>query len=366
MKIEFKRTTPSYRNIRSTQQIMFEFTIALFVIIICALVYNFSLGINYGIKVITMLLTSLISTYMCEALYFRLVEEKNIMKALKNSFGYVTAILFALILPIGTPHYVIVLGSIFGILVGKMLFGGFGQNVFNPALVGRAFVMMSYASKLKSDLPIKGIDAVTQATPTTALASSNWVGDTLSLPILYLGQYSASIGETFALVILIIGIVLSIRKVIDWRLPLFYLGTTGLIAIVVSITHGLPVISFTIAQIGIGGLAFGAVFMLTDPVTSPTSPLGKIIFAIGAGFFTMLFRYKSNMPEGVLYSILIMNMLTPMIDKYTAYPTNQNKSKQLLLIALLIVISALLMIPITNNSFGSLNTILQSDIRGAK
>ena len=352
MKIVFKRTTPSYRNSLSTKQIMFEFTIALLVIIICSLVYNFSLGVSYGIKVITMLLTSIVSSYICEALYFYLTKEKNIVKSLKNSFGYVTAILFALILPIGTPHYVIVLGSIFAILVGKMLFGGFGQNIFNPALVGRVFVMMSYASKLKSDLPTSGSDVLSKATPTTILASSNWITETLSLKDLYLGNYSASIGETFAFVILIIGVVLSIRKIIDWRLPLFYLSTTFLIALSVAISQGLPVINFPLAQIGIGGLAFGAIFMLTDPVTSPTSPLGKIIFAIGAGFFTMLFRYKSNMPEGVLYSILIMNMLTPMIDKYTSYPTNKNKTKQISFICLLMLLAIIIIIPISNISFG--------------
>ena len=276
----------------------------------------------------------------------------EIKKSLLNSFGYVTAVLFVLILPIGTPHYVVAFGSMFSIIFGKLVFGGFGQNVFNPALVGRAFVMMSYASKLQSHIG-NNVDAVGSATPTTLLSSSNWIGaSSVSLLDAYLGFYKGSIGETFALAIIIIGVVLVIRRIIDWRLPLFYVGTCFLIALFVAIFQELPPIQFALLQIGIGGLLFGAVFMLTDPVTSPTSQYGKVVFAIGAAFFTMLFRYKSNMPEGVLYSILIMNMLTPMIDKYTIYPTSKNKRNKYISIVAFILLSILVIVPITNISFG--------------
>ncbi|MDO5089584.1 MAG: RnfABCDGE type electron transport complex subunit D [Leptotrichiaceae bacterium] len=343
MKIIFKRTTPNYRNILSTQEIMIYLTITLLIVSAVSVGYYFTLGADYGIKAVLMIGVSLISAYLCEASYFYMLKEKDILKAVNRSFPYVTAILFALILPIGTPYYVVISGSIFSILIGKLIFGGFGQNIFNPALIGRVFVMMSYGDKLTAVLPSKSVDAASSATPTTVLSGTNWSGTVdVSLSNLFMGFYKGSIGETFALLIIILGIFLAVKKVLDWRLPVFYIGTSFIIAFVTALVHGLSPFSFALVQIGIGGLIFGGVFMLTDPVTSPSSPYGKIIFAIGAAFFTMLLRYRSNMPEGVLYSILIMNMLTPMIDRYTIAPTNENENRKGIYVIGLIGISALL------------------------
>lgn len=345
MKIIFKRTTPTYRNELSTQKIMIYLLMGLGVISLASVGFYFTLGIDYGVKALLMIAVSVISAYLCEYGYFYLMKEKNIKKAVNNSFPYITAVLFALILPIGTPYYVIVFGSVFSILVGKLLFGGFGQNIFNPALIGRVFVMMSYGDKLKATLGNEtAIDVVSSATPTAVIKGTNWLGDSgVSLQNLYFGFYKGSIGETFAILIIIVGVVLALKKVYDWRISVFYIGTSFLMAFFAGMTHGLNPLHFALVHLGIGGLLFGAIFMITDPVTSPTNPFGKIIFAIGAAFFTMLLRFRSNMPEGVLYSILIMNMLTPMIDKYTIDPTNKNeKIKIIIVTGMILVLSVLI------------------------
>ena len=329
MKIIFKRTTPTYRNQLTTQQVMLYLTATLVVVSLFSVGYYFTLGADYGIKALLMIIASVVAAYLCEAGYFYLLKEKDIKKAVNNSFPYVTAILFALILPIGTPYYVVIFGSIFSILIGKLLFGGFGQNIFNPALIGR--------------VPGKAVDGVASATPTTIMSMGSWMGDSnISLANLYLGFYKGSIGETFAVIIIIAGVFLAIKKVLDWRLPVFYIGTAFVIAFIAGMTHGLSPLHFALVHIGIGGLVFGGIFMLTDPVTSPVDPFGKILFAIGAAFFTMLLRFRSNMPEGVLYSILIMNMLTPMIDKYTVKPTNKDESRKLVIVIAAMLVCSLL------------------------
>ena len=203
--------------------------------------------------------------------------------------------------------------------------------------------MMSYGDKLTAVLPGKAVDGVTSATPTTIMSMGSWMGDSnISLANLYLGFYKGSIGETFAVIIIIAGVFLAIKKVLDWRLPVFYIGTAFVIAFIAGMTHGLSPLHFALVHIGIGGLVFGGIFMLTDPVTSPVDPFGKILFAVGAAFFTMLLRFRSNMPEGVLYSILIMNMLTPMIDKYTVKPTNKDESRKLVIVIAAMLVCSLL------------------------
>ena len=330
MKIIFKRTTPTYRNQLTTQQVMLYLTATLVVVSLFSVGYYFTLGADYGIKALLMIIASVVAAYLCEAGYFYLLKEKDIKKAVNNSFPYVTAILFALILPIGTPYYVVIFGSIFSILIGKLL-------------LGRVFVMMSYGDKLTAVLPGKAVDGVASATPTTIMSMGSWMGDSnISLANLYLGFYKGSIGETFAVVIIIAGVFLAMKKVLDWRLPVFYIGTAFVIAFIAGMTHGLSPLHFALVHIGIGGLVFGGIFMLTDPVTSPVDPFGKILFAVGAAFFTMLLRFRSNMPEGVLYSILIMNMLTPMIDKYTVKPTNKDESRKLIIVIAAMLVCSLL------------------------
>ncbi len=351
MKVGFKRTSPNYRSSLSTNRIMFELCLGLFVVYGFTLYFQFSQATELGIRAILMMVVSVVSAVLTEIIFFLLRKEKDLKKAIRQSFPIVTAMILAMILPIGTPLFVVAFGSITAILFGKLIYGGFGQNIFNPAIVGRAMVMLSYGGLVT--VAVKGVDMQTAATPTTFLASGNWVVSSQhSLFDLFLGFYQGSIGETFTIVILLVGVVLAIRKVLDWRIPVFYIGTTFVISIVVAIAQGLNPFTFALTQLAIGGLAFGAIFMATDPVTSPTSLNGKIIFAVGAGFLTMLIRFKASLPEGVMFAILIMNMLTPMIERYTTSPSNANLAKKWAFIGGMVALSIAIMLPAANASFG--------------
>ena len=227
--------------------------------------------------------------------------------------------------PVNMSCYAVIIATIFAIVLAKLLFGGFGQNIFNPAAVGRAVILQAFTGV--------SVGLITQATPTTVIASAyHWLPANATVldsflsqyggfAGLALGTYPGSIGETFSILILIIGVVLAVRQIIDWRVPVVYLGTifvlTAIVALITGIDsyNGIPAfIWYPLLHLLTGGVIFGAVFMLTDPVTSPTSASGRVVFAMGAAILTTLIRLKANLPEGCLYSILLMNMFTPWIE----------------------------------------------------
>jgi electron transport complex protein RnfD len=206
-------------------------------------------------------------------------------------------------------------------LVGKLVFGGFGQNVFNPAGVGRAFTVLAFGGFIASQFP----DIVSGSTPNNVMESLGWVitkpeavsaylGQFNGVWGLFTGQYVGALGETNTLLIMAVGIYLSFRKIIDWRVPVVFIGSLFAFATIIMFAKGMDW-WYPFFFISTGGAMFGAVFMLTDPVTSPTSIPGRIIFAIGVAFLTTLIRVKGNLPEGVIRSILFMNMMTPLIDR---------------------------------------------------
>lgn len=335
MKLLFK-VSPNYRQKQSTKQIMMELTLGLLVVFAFTLFYYATkLGSAYALKAILIVLVSCVVALLTEVIWC-LITKNKILDYLKGSFPLVTAIIFALTLPVGTPLYVVGVGSFFAIFFGKLIFGGFGQNIFNPAGVGRAVVAASFANKLYTYLADasgnvlsgSGIisDAISTATPMSYMASQfNWMiekpelMDKLyqefgGLGNMFVGFYQGALGETSVLIIALVGIVLAIRKVIDWKVPVVYVGSVFVFACFISLGLGFD-IRYPLFHVLTGGLLFGAVFMATDPVTNPTSNAGRIIYALGCGFFTVLIRIKANLPEGVLYSILLMNMLTPMIEK---------------------------------------------------
>ena len=251
--------------------------------------------------------------------------KKEVKTFLKSSFGWVTAIILTLMVPVNMSCYAVIIATVFAIVLAKLLFGGFGQNIFNPAAVGRAVILQAFTGV--------SVGLISQATPTTVIASTyHWLPSNAAVldsflsqyggfAGLALGTYPGSIGETFSILILIIGVVLALRQIIDWRVPAVYLGTIFVLtAVVAAITgidsyHGIPaVVWYPLLHLLTGGVIFGAVFMLTDPVTSPTSASGRVVFAMGAAILTTLVRLKANLPEGCLYSILLMNMFTPWIE----------------------------------------------------
>lgn len=315
--------SPYFRSKRSTAQIMLELMIGLIVIWVCAVVFYFTTGTGNGLRAVFNPIVAMASAVVTEALFMlpKFVKEKGSFRALVDkllhSYGYISGLILALILPVATSWYAIVVSTVLAIAVGKMLFGGFGHNIFNPAILGRIIAQTAFFSQMKYDTVL-----TTGSTITSTMGNNGWGLDLIgsagnpSLLDLLLGNYRGALGETFTLIILLVGIVLAIRRVIDWRAPIFYLGGLYLATFFMGLTggYGLDSFEYALVQLSVGGAMFGAVFCITDPVTSPTSPSGRITFALGAVVFTVLIRFMGSAPEGVAYSILLMNMLTPLID----------------------------------------------------
>lgn len=324
MKFNF-HVSPSLKGNLTTKEIMKELTLGLLLVFVLAVFYYASAyGSRYALQAILLLVCSLVTTLVCEFLFAK-IRKRDPKKEIQNSFGWVTAIILTLMVPISTRPYALIISTAFAIIFGKMLFGGFGHNIFNPAAVGRAVIFATFTGA--------STNLVTSATPTALIANSyGWVpanADALDgflsqvggWSSLFLGTYPGALGETFTIAIVLIGIFLIVRKIIDWRVPVVYLGTifvmTAIVAIITGVGsyHGIPgFIWYPVLHLILGGIVFGAFFMLTDPVTSPTSAAGRTIFALGAGILTVLIRLTGNLPEGCLYSILLMNMMTPLIE----------------------------------------------------
>ncbi|MFV0479643.1 MAG: RnfABCDGE type electron transport complex subunit D [Anaerorhabdus sp.] len=335
MKFTFK-PSPNYNNKQSTQSIMFELTLGLLVVYAFAVYYYYTeFGASYGIRTLQLLAVSVLSAVLTETIWFA-VRKQNIIKELKTSFPWVTAIILALMVPVNMTFYGLAVSTVLAILFGKLVFGGFGNNIFNPAAFGRAIIAASFAGAVATDF-------VTGATPTATMASSGWITssqtafDALMQPFgglqnLAVGLYPGALGETSAIVILLVGLYLAVRKVIDWRVPVVYIGVLFGLTWMVGLMHGQG-LYYPLFHVLSGGALFGAVFMMTDPVTNPTSAAGRIIFAIGCAILTIIIRLKANLPEGVLYSILLMNMLSPLIEQLTDGQQLKKKKRNWLLVA---------------------------------
>ena len=282
----------------STSKIMY--------VVVAALLFPTGAAIYFfGYYAIYIILTSIATAVLTEFTIKKLRKKRFIM----DGSAVVTGLLLALTLPPRMPIWMVIIGVFFAIAVVKEAFGGLGYNIFNPALAGRAFLSVCFPKEMTSWVlpPHFNYDAITGATP----LSDNFVyqADKLSLyKDLFFGNIGGSLGETSAALILIGAAILFILRVIDWRIPVFYIGTVAL----GSFLMGKDVLFQVLA----GGLMIGAFFMATDYVTSPVTGNGRIIFAVGLGILSVLIRNYSNMPEGVCFSILIMNAFTPLIDKY--------------------------------------------------
>lgn len=225
----------------------------------------------------------------------------------------VTGLLLAFCVPPTLPLWMAALGSIFCIVIAKHLFGGLGQNIFNPALVGRAFLLASFPVSMTTwSAPLDGL---TTASPLGILKEAT--GQALpSLSQMFFGTVSGSIGETSAVAVLIGGLYLLYRRQIDWRIPGSFLGTVFILMLIAGSVKG-EGLWYPFFHLCAGGLLLGAFFMATDWVTSPVTKLGRLLFGFGCGVLVVLIRLKGGYPEGVAYSILLMNVVTPLIDRYT-------------------------------------------------
>lgn len=323
---------PHLSSPKSTRKIMTILSISLLVLGIYAITWYFlNAGINYGVNAILIFVVSVLTSVLCDALWaipeLRNKKVTSVKERFKNwglkildSYGYVSGLIFALLLPVGTTLYVVFIGAFVGTFLVKSIFGGFGKNIFNPAITARILVGVSFPSALSTTL---GDDVATTissgASITTATSNLGWTTNLqgISFSNMLMGNYRGTLGETFAFLIILIGVVLIALKVIDWRIPTFYIGSILLTTIVMGLASGLGVYSFEfgLRNVLLGGALFGAVFCLTDPVTSPTSRQGKIIFAVGAALLTCLIRYQASSVEGVGFSIMLMNILAPLIDR---------------------------------------------------
>ena len=267
------------------------------------------------------------TTYLIEVVYAFLFKKKKGAEAFSyswNSYSIFVGLFLGLILPINTPITLLLLGSFVASVVGKLVFGGFGHNIFNPALIGCLFITLVYGSVISS----KGgyfnpteMDALSTATPLSNVAMVSGLGTykTLVKPYgslwnFFFGTIPGAIGETSAFLCLLAYIYLSVKKVIKWKIPLAYVLTVFALTFMVGNYHDLG-IWYPVFQILSGGLMFGSVFMATDPVTSPTTPVGQILYGMFLGILTVAFRYLTPFPEGVMLSILTMNLFVFLLDK---------------------------------------------------
>ncbi len=248
--------------------------------------------------------------------FFSMLSEYLFLRLRKKEIPWepsalVSGLLLAMLLPPNFPLWAAALGAIFTIIIGKQIFGGLGYNIFNPALIGRAFLMATYPVLMTSWIEPFTLNAVTTATP---LGLIKFESQITPLFHLFLGNVSGSLGETSALALLVGAMYLLVRRYIDWRIPLVYLGTVAIfsgIAYLAHLSSGSPLFHLLA-----GGLIMGAFFMATDPVTTPISKSGRIIFGAGAGIMVMVIRLWGDLPGGVMFSILFMNALTPLLNRY--------------------------------------------------
>ena len=261
-----------------------------------------------GFRALAVTAVSMVSAVGAEWLYCKVTGKQN---TLRDCSALVTGMLLALTLPASVPFGIVVLGSVFAIVFAKCMCGGLGQNIFNPALAARAFLMLLFPAALTH---YETIDGFSSATPLHRMVMPTLPDN--SLLDMFLGRIPGSIGELSALALLLGGVFLVARKVISPKIPLAYLGSVAVLTFVFSKT-GNPISWMLYSLLG-GGVMLGAIFMATDYATSPVTPMGQILYGIGCGALTVFFRYYGLFPEGVTYAILLMNLATWGIDRITA------------------------------------------------
>ena len=255
--------------------------------------------ILFGLRALAVLITCVGVAVLSEFLWNKALKKPN---TIKDMSAVVTGLLLGMNLPPTLPLWQAAIGSVAAIIVVKQMFGGLGHNFANPAIAARIMLLVSFpAAMTRFTEPVS--DAVTSATPLAGTAG------VLSFKTLFFGMHAGSIGETSAFLLLVGGMYLVIRRVITPVIPVCFIGTVALLSLITGENVMLSVFG--------GGLILGAVFMATDYTTSPTTPLGKAVFAVGCGIITFVIRKFGSLPEGVSYSILLMNILVPHINRFT-------------------------------------------------
>lgn len=287
--------------------------------VLIAMVLPLAFGIyNFGPRALLNTAVSVVGCCLFEFLYRALMKKNNTLMDLSAA---VTGVLIAFVSPVTIPYWILLIGDFFAIVIVKQLFGGIGKNFLNPALAARAF-MLSWAGEMttwvgpRTSIPMWGaFDAATYPTPMSFLHENNLSGlqQMYDLPKMFVGFIGGSMGEVSALLLILGGIFLILRKVITWYIPVSYIGTVALLTFL--FPRGNDPLQWMMYNLLGGGLMLGAFFMATDYVTSPVSHLGQAIFGVGCGLITVFIRYFGSYNEGVCYAILLMNLVVWLIDK---------------------------------------------------
>ena len=321
-------TAPFLKDETTTPLIMYQVGLTLLPVLAFAFYY-------FGLSVLLLTLAVVAGCLLTEWFF-----SGRDLRVLYDGSALVTGLLLALTLPPGFPLWMAFLGGVVAIGMGKLIWGGLGQNIFNPALLGRAFLQSAFPTAITtwsapggSLLQLKGtnlaipfyqginIEGITSATPLAKMKFEQ--AETAHLDLL-LGQTGGSLGETCGLIILLAGSWLIYKKIVNWRVPVSVFLTVAVFSGVVWLVSPghYPDPLFMLFS---GGLMLGVIYMATDPVTSPVTPAGLWIFGIGIGFFTVLIRLWGGLPEGMMYAILLMNAFTPLINKYMRIRTYGHK-----------------------------------------
>lgn len=351
-------SSPHIRSKATTQSIMRDVIIALLPVTVAS-------GFIFGLRAVLVVLTSVCSCVLFEYLARKVMKRENTVADLS---AVVTGLLLGLSLPPTIPFYMVVIGALFAIVVVKQMFGGIGNNFVNPALSARIFLVISFPSQMTTWTvregafsfldSVLGKDLVSSATPlllmrnslsdaaSSATSSATILSESTGLPSLlslFLGDKAGCIGETCIVALLLGAIYLFIRKVIVPWIPLAYLGSFTLLVLLFGHTPLFEAVRNNPLSLDVwkeamyepafmlltGGLVIGAFFMATDYVTSPVTTSGRVIFGVGCGVLTFLIRYYGNMAEGVSFAIILMNILTPHIDRLTMIkPFGQRRAKK--------------------------------------
>ena len=301
----FVSSSPHFNFKCSTQMIMGTVLIALLPEIIMGIVL-------FGLAALIRILVSVASCVLFEFLFQKVTKQKIVIA---NLSACVTGVMMALVCPPTAPVWMFVVGAAVAMIVAKGLFGGIGSNVFNPALTGRAFMFLSFPAAMGASWMTPktlggSIDAVSSATTLSAIKAGTFVIEDGTLWQYFLGNRAGCIGETSILLILISFAFLALAHIIDWRAPVTMVGTVAICSLIAGENVAMSLMT--------GGLMFGATFMVTDYATAPITKKGRLVFGFGCGLITFLIRRFGGYPEGVMFSILIMNSVAPFLNNLTA------------------------------------------------
>ena len=350
-----KENSPHINKDSSVKRMMLDVLIALIPVVVYAI-------IQFKIKAVLVLVVSVAVMLICELVYVFLVSKepfdgtkKKFSERVKHAYSKATinniitpiisGVIYALIMPSTSKIYIVIIGAICGIVLGKLVFGGMGANIFNPAAVGRVIVMVCFGSDLvyESVKGLNGVDAIAGATPLVALAEDLSVVNIEMIKNLFIGTVSGSMGEVSKICIIVGGIYLVIRRSADFRVMVSTILSFAILMFVASFKASSTPVLYTLYQILSGGLLFGAIFMATDPVTSPVTRPGRITFGIMIGVISALIRLVGAYPEGVAFAILISNMFVVVIDYYK-WSTNKYSWKHILLWTIIIALAILIIV----------------------